>query len=76
MNTLSDLNNILFKQLDRLDKADLNDDSLIKEIGRSKAVVDVTKAVVENAELMLRAQIAKEETFAQNYEMPELLCGK
>ena len=36
-NNLSDLNDMLFNQLVRLDKDDINDDELKKEIDRSKA---------------------------------------
>lgn len=37
-NNLSDLNDMLFNQLVRLDKDDINDDELKKEIDRSKAM--------------------------------------
>lgn len=40
-NTLGDLNNHLFEQLERLGSEDLEGDTLDKEIARSKAVTDV-----------------------------------
>ncbi len=49
-NTLVDLNNILFEQLERLNDDDCD---LDKEIPRSKAIVDVGKAIIDNAQLAL-----------------------
>ena len=50
-NTLVDLNNFLFGQLERLDDPDCD---LEKEIPSSKAMVDIGKVIVENADLALR----------------------
>lgn len=50
-NTLIDLNNFLFGQLERLDDPDCD---LEKEVARSKAMVDIGKVIVENADLALR----------------------
>lgn len=49
-NTLMDLNNFLFGQLERLDDPDCD---LEKEIARSKAMVDLGKVIVENANTAL-----------------------
>jgi hypothetical protein len=49
-NTLMDLNNFLFGQLERLDDPDCD---LDKEIPRSKAMVDIGKVIVENANTAL-----------------------
>lgn len=75
MNTLGDLNTILFKQLDRLDRDDLEGDALQVELDKTKAVVDLSRTVISNAETILRAQIAKEQTFAKSYIPPKLLSG-
>ena len=55
-NTLSDLNNYLFEQLERLQDDDLTDEQLEKEIKRSKAVQSVSKTIIENGALALDAK--------------------
>jgi hypothetical protein len=54
--TLSDLNDVLFAQLDRLSESDLSGEKLQDEIHRSKAISGVAREVVENAKLALEAQ--------------------
>ena len=55
-NKLTDLNDHLFAQLERLNDEDLTDDQLNKEIQRSKALTDVAKPIIANAQLILDAQ--------------------
>ena len=55
-NKLTDLNDHLFAQLERLNDEDLSDDQLNKEIQRSKALTDVAKPIIANAQLILDAQ--------------------
>ena len=55
-NKLTDLNDHLFAQLERLGDEDLTEDQLNKEIQRSKALTDVAKPIIANAQLMLDAQ--------------------
>lgn len=52
-NTLADLNNHLFAQLERLGDESLKDDELRKEMDRAKAINGVAKNVVDNAKLAL-----------------------
>lgn len=54
-NTLSDLNNHLFAQLERLSDEDLKGDDLKAEISRSKSVTDVAAKIVDNARVQLEA---------------------
>lgn len=54
-NKLSDLNNHLFAQLERLSDEDLTTEQLDKEIARGKAINDVGKTIVDNAKLVLEA---------------------
>lgn len=55
-NKLSDLNNFLFAQLERLDNEDLTDDELEKEIKRTKAITETGRTIVDNARLALDGQ--------------------
>lgn len=55
-NKLSDLNNHLFAQLERLGDEKLKGEELAKEIERSNAITSVAKEVISNARLVLDAQ--------------------
>ena len=74
-NTLEDLNNFMFGQLERLDNPDLSDEELQKEKGRSKAMVDIGKTIVDNARLSLEARkfAAELEIQGRSEAMPAML---
>lgn len=55
-NTLTDLNNYLFEQLERLQDDSLDETGLEKEIQRSEAVQKVAKTIIENGQLALNAK--------------------
>lgn len=55
-NKLSDLNNHLFAQLERLGNEALTGEELAKEIDRSNAITSVAKEVISNGRLVLDAQ--------------------
>lgn len=61
-NKLSDLNDHLFAQLERLSDESITGDKLIEEISRAKAVNDVAQQVILTGGLVLKAQ-----TFIQEY---------
>ncbi|SHO50114.1 hypothetical protein [Anaerocolumna xylanovorans] len=52
-NTLTDLNNHLFAELERLSDEDLDEEAVKKEVQRSKAITSVAKVIVENGKLAL-----------------------
>lgn len=54
-NKLSDLNNILFEQLERLQDDTLKGDDLDREIARSKAVTGVSAQIIQSGNLAMRA---------------------
>jgi translation initiation factor IF-2 len=72
-NKLSDLNNHLFEQLERLNTTDLQGDKLSKEIERSKAVTSVAHEIILNGKLTLDAIIAVKEKGINNL-MPTMLA--
>ncbi len=54
-NTLKDLNNSLFAQLNRIIEAQ-DEKSLEKETKKAKICVEVSKTIIDNARLVLDAQ--------------------
>lgn len=54
-NKLTDLNDILFAQLERLNDEDLPPEKLRNEIDRTKAITDVAQKVIDGATLQLEA---------------------
>lgn len=56
-NTLTDLNNYLFEQLERLQDDSLDETGLEKEIQRSEAVQKVAKTIIENGQLALNGAV-------------------
>ncbi|AWX99536.1 hypothetical protein A8139_05655 [Marinomonas primoryensis] len=60
-NTLLDLNNHLFAQMERLSDEKLSKEKLEREIERSRAITGVSKSIVSNASLQLQALKLKAE---------------
>lgn len=54
-NKLTDLNNFLFAQLERLDDETLSAEELETEISRSKAIGQISAQIIQNASVQLRA---------------------
>lgn len=77
-NTLTDLNNYLFEQLERLQDDSLDETGLEREIQRSEAVQKVAKTIIENGTLALQAKKHLDEYGqGQNVELPMMgITGK
>lgn len=73
-NTLGDLNNHLFAQLERLNDEDLVGDKLEEEIQRAKSIKDISSQIIGNASVIIRAQELLYEQNS-NVEMPKMLEG-
>ena len=50
-NTLSDLNNYLFEQLERLNDDELTDEQLERELRKTDSIVKVSEKIIETGEL-------------------------
>lgn len=74
-NKLSDLNNHLFAELERLSDEDLKGDDLKEEIERSRAIQQIGHAIVENAELVLKARQYVSDSLNQYETLPPMLEG-
>ena len=65
-NTLGDLNNHLFAQLERLGNEELEGDELKEEILRAKAVTDIAKEIIDNANTVLDVMKFQAETLGRS----------
>lgn len=73
-NTLGDLNNHLFAQLERLGEEDLKGDELKDEILRAKAVTEVASRIIDNANTVLAAKKLQADTLGRsNVTIPKML---
>ena len=77
-NNLSELNNYLFEELERLndDETLKEEDELVREIKRSKAISDVAKTIIDNANVVLNAKKYADEMGTRKGDLPSLLIGK
>lgn len=75
-NTLGDLNNHLFAQLERLGDEDLKGEALAEEIKRSSAVTEIAEQIISNGALVLKAKVAYEDNISANpADRPKMLEG-
>lgn len=75
-NTLVDLNNHLFAQLERLNDEEIKGDELQEELQRAKVISDVARSIVKNGNLVLQAHKFKDESLDLNNQLPEMLENK
>ena len=74
-NSLGDLHDYLFAQLERLSDEDLKGEELHQEIVRSKAVSTVASQIIQNGHLVLQSQKFMDERLDANIELPKMLKG-
>ena len=75
-NTLGDLNNHLFAQLERLGDEELKGEALQEEMNRAKSITSIASQVISNGNLVLQAEKFKAETLGRSKaEIPKMLEG-
>jgi hypothetical protein len=74
-NTLGDLNNHLFAQLERLNDEDIKGEDLKEEIERSKAVMGIAKNIIDTGSLVLQGQKFIGDRMNADAKLPKMLEG-
>lgn len=74
-NTLGDLNNHLFAQLERLNDEDIKGDELDEEINRARAISDIASRIIANGSLVLQAKKLADGRVSAETEIPNMLEG-
>lgn len=75
-NSLSDLQNFMFGELERLDNPELTGDELASEIHRADAMANIADKAIANANLVLKANMAYDgKMIDANSQKPTLLEG-
>lgn len=72
-NKLSDLNDHLFAQLERLNEEDLNDQQIKNEVSRAKAISGIASQVIKSAKVTIDAmKLVASGDYTVN-ELPEMI---
>lgn len=74
-NTLGDLSNHLFAQLERLGDEDLKGDKLHEEISRAEAISKIATQVIANGSLVLKAKSFMDDSLDAETRLPKMLEG-
>lgn len=74
-NTLGDLNNHLFAQLERLGDEDLTGEELAKEIERAKSITGIASQIIANGSLVLASIKLQDNRYSADTTVPKMLEG-
>ena len=72
-NRLSDLNNHLFEQLERLNDENLTGEELDKELRRAEGIAKVSEQIIRNGELAYKTMVHMAEYGYPDKSVPEML---
>lgn len=72
-NTMMDLTNHLFAELERLGDEELDGEELTAEIARAHAIGKVSKTIIDSGNLMIRAAEFNDGKLDEKAQLPPLL---
>ena len=73
-NSLADLNNYLFEQIERLNDDELDEETLEKELRKADAIVKVSEKIIANGELAFKTMKHMDEYgYGQMRTVPRML---
>ncbi len=72
-NKLIDLNNHLFAQLERLSEENISQEQIEVEIARTKPINEIAKNIIDNADLMLKAEELKAKHNCAKVQVPQII---
>ena len=67
-NKLTDLNNYLFEQIEKLNDDDLTDEELDKQIKKAEAIQNISETIIKNSELTMKVAFKAAEYGVVNIE--------
>lgn len=74
-NTLGDLNNHLFAQLERLSDEDIKGEKLEEEMKRAKSINQVAAQIIKAGSLVLQAEKFEDDKLNIDRKTPKMLEG-
>ena len=74
-NKLTDLNNLLFEQVERLNDDDLKGDDLKEALAKANCITRISQNIIQNANTILRAAELADNRMDLDNKAPELLIG-
>ena len=72
-NSLADLNDIMFEQIERINDDSLTGDALEEQLRKSRVIVDAGRIIVQGAAVVLRAEIARQDL---EVEIPQTIIKR
>jgi len=76
-NTLADLNNYLFEQIERLNDDNIDEAQLEREIRKADSIVKISEKIIQNGELAFKTMKHMDEFgYGQNRSVPKMLDSK
>lgn len=75
-NTLLDLNNYLFEQIERLNDEELTEEQLDRELKKTDSIVKISEKIIENGELAFKTMKHMDEYgYGQTRTVPKMLAS-